>query len=668
MRLTRAAALAGLTLWLSAIAAARPPTPEDLLSLRDLGDYRSGLAVSPDEMTVAFMERETDLASDAYHYRLMVVAGDGAARPVADAGGLILGSNNGRFSGAPTDRAPRWSPDGSALAYLIGRDGRAELWRASRDGGDAVRVAGEDADVLRFAWLSPSAMIVETATPREELRRLTAQHERQGFYADTDFEPYYSLRPRGLTMAARTVSVIDLATGGVRAASPEEAQRLAGPARPPYANAAISLDRAERAVAWIGPRTPADRAASPSLGVYTSLADGEEIRACDFAHCTGRLLDIWIIGGEIIFRRMEGHSESLTALYAWSPDQRTLRRIRRADEELFGCDHAAGALICFQESALQPRRLVRIDLASGALTAIYDPNPDWDQIDLTRVERIEVRDAYGNDAYAHLVYPANYRRGRRYPVVIVQYRSRGFLRGGVGNEYPIHALAGRGYFVLSVDRPEWRGAEAQTSADELMIRTELDGSENRMKQTALEAMLQILDQRGLSDPARIGITGLSDGAETVFWMITRTDLFAAAVVSTPPVDTTAWTLGSATFRRSLTDIGAEGPWAPPASPWAAWWASNATVGHAEAITTPLLMNLPESEALMGFALATRLSELGRPIETYLYPGAFHVKWRPNQILSAQTRAIDWLDFWLRNVEREDPAEPPRLERWRQLRQ
>ena len=89
--------------------------------------------------------------------------------------------------------------------------------------------------------------------------------------------------------------------------------------------------------------------------------------------------------------------------------------------------------------------------------------------------------------------------------------------------------------------------------------------------------------------------------------------------------------------------------------------------HAEAIRTPLLMNLPESEALMGFPLATRLSELNRPAETYIYPGAYHVKWRPNQILAAQLRAMDWLDFWLQGVERSDPNEPERLDRWRRLR-
>src|SRR5690606_31417193 len=115
-------------------------------------------------------------------------------------------------------------------------------------------------------------------------------------------------------------------------------------------------------------------------------------------------------------------------------------------------------------------------------------------------------------------------------------RSRGFLRGGVGGEYPIHALAARGYFVLSVDRTDNRDLLARLPAAQSQLVTELDGSELRMKQTQLEGLLRRIGDRNIVDPARIAITGLSDGAETVFWMISQTDLFAAAVSSSPPVD------------------------------------------------------------------------------------------------------------------------------------
>lgn len=668
MRLTRAAALVGITLLFSTQAAARPPSAEDLLALIELGNYRGGLSLSPDGQTIAVFARETRVSENDYRYRLLVMPSTGGSpRVIADAGDIILRNTPYGPTGAAADRSPAWSPDGRTLAYLNEREGHVELWRVAFDGAPAEVVVDGPGDVLRFQWLDDSSLVVETGAPRESLSAAASRAERFGFHPDEFFTPYASLRPGAAVDAARTQFVIDVETRTQRSSSQAESELLTGRPRAPAPSTAIAEDRAEGSVTWIAPRAAADRASTPALGIYRAALDGGSISMCDDPACSGRMLGAWIFGDRIVFRRMEGHGGGLTALYAWNWRANTVRRIRREDEELFGCGRAAARLICLQESPLQPRRIVSIDVDTGDLAQLYDPNPDWRAFDQPCIETIEVNDAYGNASFAHLVFPADYRAGRRYPVVVVQYRSRGFMRGGVGGEYPILPLAGRGYFVLSVDRPEWRGAEAALPQAELDQRTALDNSENLMKQSALEAMLAELDRRGLSDPRRIGITGLSDGAETLYWAITNSDLFAAAVASTQPTDTTAWTLGSRSFRQSLLSEGMRGPNADGADPWAAWWARNTTVLHAERIRAPLLMNLAESEAIMGFPLATRLEELDRPVETYVYPGAYHIKWRPAQILAAQTRAMDWLDFWLRGVEREDRDEPDRLDRWRALR-
>jgi dipeptidyl aminopeptidase/acylaminoacyl peptidase len=666
MRLTRAAALAGIILLFSNQAAARPPSAEDMLALIELGDYRGGLSLSPDGQHIAVFARETRLRDNDYRYRLLVMpSAGGAPRIIAEAGDIILRNTPYGPTGAAADRAPAWSPDSRSLAYLTAREGRVELWRVALDGTPAEVLVDGPGDVLRFAWLDDNSLVVETGAPRASFSAAVLRAERFGFHPDDFFTPYASLRPLADVDAVPTQLVIDVETRTRRSPALAESEFLSDRPAP---NTAIAENRAEGSVTWIAPRTAGDRASTPALGLYRATLDGGRSVMCGNPACSGRMLGAWIFGDQTVFRRMEGHGQGLTALYAWDWRSNTVGRIRRADEELFGCGRAAARLICLQEAPLQPRRIVSIDVATGNLAELYDPNPEWRAFDQPRIETIEVSDAYGNDAFAHLVFPANYRAGRRYPVVVVQYRSRGFLRGGVGGEYPILPLAGRGYFVLSVDRPEWRGAEASLPQAELDQRTALDNSENLMKQSALEAMLAELDRRGLSDPRRIGITGLSDGAETLYWAITNSDLFAAAVASTQPTDTTAWTLGSRAFRRSLLSEGMRGPDADSADPWAAWWARNTTVLHAERIRAPLLMNLAESEAIMGFPLATRLEELGRPVDVYVYPGAYHIKWRPAQLLAAQTRAMDWLDFWLRAVETEDPEEPGRLERWRALRE
>ena len=111
------------------------------------------------------------------------------------------------------------------------------------------------------------------------------------------------------------------------------------------------------------------------------------------------------------------------------------------------------SLICLRDASLAPRRLERLDPATGARQLLFDPNPDFRNLTLGQVRRLR---------WAQFIRPAGDRRpraagrirpGKRYPLVVVQYQTRGFLRGGTGDEYPIQAFANRGYAVLSVQRP-----------------------------------------------------------------------------------------------------------------------------------------------------------------------------------------------------------------------
>ena len=83
--------------------------------------------------------------------------------------------------------------------------------------------------------------------------------------------------------------------------------------------------------------------------------------------------------------------------------------------------------------------------------------------------------------------------------------------------------------------------------------------------------------------------------------------------------------------------------------------------------TPILFNRSETETLPAMPLIARLQDIGAPYDLFVYPGAYHNKWRPAQIRAAQTRAMAWLNLWLRDVDTPDPQDGTRAAHWRAMR-
>ncbi|MEO1034708.1 MAG: S9 family peptidase [Pseudomonadota bacterium] len=109
---------------------------------------------SPDGSVLAYTEVQSLAEDDRYQSRIRLI------NPGEGARALTATDSNAH--------SPRWSPDGLQLAFLSNRDGSQQVWAVDFRGGEPRALTAVDGNVVRFEW-SPSggALALVVAAPVE---------------------------------------------------------------------------------------------------------------------------------------------------------------------------------------------------------------------------------------------------------------------------------------------------------------------------------------------------------------------------------------------------------------------------------------------------------------------------------------------------------------------
>jgi dipeptidyl aminopeptidase/acylaminoacyl peptidase len=649
----------------------RALTTKDLLSIRDIGSSYTipatarAFTLSPDGTRVAFQIRRADAASNSYCFAMVVLDLRQGSRPVViDRGGDYMRSSSdfrgkaGFPSGVPITITPHWSPDGKWIAFLKTIGPTTQVWRAEADGSASRPITTGSDPVTDVAIVSDARAILFASVPALASGNAAINRESlSGFLYDDRYSPMTRSRPFVPPPANPEIFVINASGGPVRKATEAEARNFGAPAD--SLQGAVEVARSRKGLlAWIVP--PGAKAFHWKRTLAAQDAHGKTL-FCSEVSCLSWVSRPWWTsdGQKVRFLRREGWGQSSIAIYEWTPATGRVRRLYRTDDLLDQCVPRKDALICLREASDEPRRLVSIDLSTQKVATLFDPNPEFGTLTLGNVERLHWKNAFGIESYADLVLPVSYVPGRRYPLIIVQYETRGFLRGGTGDEYPIQAFANRGYAVLSFSRPQDYGYLRARDESEVQVEDYRDFADRRSVQSSLDGAIGILTDRGLIDPAKIGITGLSDGAGTVMFGLINDPRFAAAAVSNCCYDPSTLVLTGPAAIRHFVEEG----FPFPTDRADTFWKTLSLGRNADKIRTPILMQLSDDEYLTALDSFTALKQAGTAVELHVFPDEHHIKWQPAHRLAAYDRSIAWFDFWLRGIRPTDTLALSEVNRW-----
>lgn len=641
----------------------RTISADDMVSLHQMGT--AGLSVSPDGNSVSFQMHQANLARNNYEagwYTLDLTRKTESPVRVGSAGDprLFKAKNirgNNRINGAWSTDRPIWSPDSQWIAYRRMDGDSVQIWRSRRDGAISERLTDHEADVDAVFWSDNGQQIwFETDASRTEKAKHMQSKWEDGMWIDTQFfhpmSQTYTPPPYFLTSGQPRLWVLDLGSKQVRAASDIEIRRNS-PVTSATANRDFARVDASRTVSLDGTRLAWKELDSEGRDQIRARLDHKsrnDIR-CELDGCRGSIGALWWSGDgrELLFwREMVGLGE----LRAWNVHNNSVRTVYASKtRHLSACSSTGRSLICFSDRPNYPRTLVEVQFSDGSLTDIYDPNPQMDEISFGEAEPIEWHSEMGAETFGWIIKPVGYEPGKRYPLVILQYHASACFKGGSGDEFPSQLLAAEGFVVLCVDRPSSRPKNRSFVASLNFIASTLDSA------------IDVLDEKGLIDPSRVGVTGLSSGWAAIAYGLSHPNRYSAVIGAS-----FEWGLSSYYFAGSPEDRARLGRFGlgRPGTPSGTSWSEVSPGLNPNTVNVPVLIQVSEDEARGAMFNYVTLQEEGKPIDMYVFRDDYHNKWYPRNKRAVAVRAVDWMSFWLKGEVDGDPTKTEQFGRWRDL--
>jgi dipeptidyl aminopeptidase/acylaminoacyl peptidase len=575
----------------------------------------------------------------------------------------------------------QWAPTGKRLSYVVKNNADKGAIRVlDLDAGTCNTIVEDVKNLGGYLWSRDGAFIVYNVTEKAEpdkrgLKHLTNIKDRWPTGGDTSFL-YVSTVPGGatrrLTAGKHSSDIRDIHPNGTHVLITRSYEDLS---QRPYDTTeliAMNLEDGSVEILWKGPwlrsasYSPDGRniliQAGPSsfgdLGVKVPAGmipndyDGQlylldpatkavEPLTREFDPSVSRAHWSAVDGNIYIV----AEDRSSVRLFRYATKKKSFQRIDTQPDVIDDWDVANDKLtgVFIGSGATEPPRLFSMDLAKGTSRMILDPNAsDFARIKKGTVEDWSFASASGKTIDGYYYLPPSFDPGKMYPCIVYYYGGTSPTNRIFGGRYPKNLWAAQGYVVYVLQPSGATGYGQEFSAFHVNDWGKIVADE------IIEGVKKFADSHPFVKKDRIGCIGASYGGFMTQLLLTKTDIFAAAV-SHAGISSIAGYWGEGYWGYSYNAVAAAGSF-----PWNRRdiYVDQSPLFSADKIKTPLLLihgtedtNVPPGESEQMF---TALKLLGKNVEYIQVEGQNHavMDYKKRDLWSKTIMA--WFDRYLKN--------------------
>ncbi|HEY3520313.1 MAG TPA: S9 family peptidase [Rhodanobacteraceae bacterium] len=521
-----------------------------------------------------------------------------------------------------------WSPDGSRIAFITADEAKNAKDIKAHD--DAFQVT--DNNFLVRAALTPDHLWVVSSTGGDAKRLTQGEFSLQTDQQDSAPVPEWSRDGRSIAFTRfpgpwwgpSFQSVIDQvdADGGKPRALVED-------------KGAFAFRRAPTGDAYAFMRA---RNGDQNNGNAVYVGEGKN-NARDITAALARNIDEyeWLPDGKsLLMTGGEGtHDEFWMQPLEGNARALDLGDVQSAHEPSVSDN---GRIAFVGTTAAHPAELYVLESTDAKPRRLTDLNAFADQLKLGRSETVQWKSSDGFDEDGVLTYPVDYRKGRKYPLVLA-------IHGGpeassdLGFSPLVQLLAAEGFVVF---QPNYRGStNLGDKYQHAIFRDTGDGPGKDVM-----AGLAAVEKLGIVDEKRIGVSGWSYGGYMTTWLTGHYDTWKAAVAGAALTD---WVMDYTVSYYQTGDLYFFG-----GSPWTAKyrdiWREQSPIAYAHNVKAPTLImgdvGDPNVPLINSYEWFHALRDSGVPVEFYAYPSDSHFPHDIVRTTDVYKRWVGWMKKYL----------------------